>query len=78
MVRVALLGPRAWAGAWSQTLAGGYRVGVLEVMRGDLRGSTAFSVACFGHEWPQDGQEIMLRPAVELRPDCKAVGAQDS
>ena len=37
-------------------------------MRGDLRGSTAFSAACFGHGWPQDGQATMLGAAVEVRP----------
>lgn len=48
----------------------------MEVMRGDLRGSTAFSAACFGHGWPLDGQETMLGPDVELRPDWKVVAVE--
>lgn len=42
------------------------RVGVLDIMSGDLRGSTAFSAACFGPACPQKRPRALFSPISQL------------
>jgi hypothetical protein len=42
------------------------RVGVLDIMSGDLRGSTAFSAACFGPGCSQNRPRALLSPTPQL------------
>ena len=44
------------------------RLGVPVVISGDLRGSTAFSAACFGHRCRPNGPKVMPSPSPEFRP----------
>jgi hypothetical protein len=45
------------------------RVGVLDIMSGDLRGSTALSAACFGPDCSQKRPRALYSPTSQLRLD---------